>query len=766
MKRALALILSLVMCLGLLAGCGDKKTDDQTKDENTPLVVGYAAFNEKFSPFFSETEYDQDVWVMTSLGLLNSDRQGQIIMNGIEGETHAYNGTDYTYYGPADCEIVENADGTVDYNFTMRDDIVFSDGEKVTIDDVIFSMYVLCDPTYDGNSTLYAVPIQGMAAYRSGMTTLAKALAAAGRDNTDFTYWTEEQQTKFWDNFDKGLVPFTQGIVDACVEAGAADEGDVAAAGAAWGFSGEAKTVEDLALEIGEQYGWSFSAMEKEVGNSDALADMMDEDVYADYPTIGVKTGDSAANISGIKKTGDYSMTVTLDKVDATAIYQLGVTIAPMHYYGDPSLYDYDNNQFGFPKGDLSSVRAKTTSPMGAGPYKYIKYEDGVVYFEANDSYFLGAPKTKYLNFQQCMSDDDKLNGVITGTIDIADPSFSNDTVEAIEKANGGELDGDKITTNTVDNLGYGYLGMSAACMNVGGEPGSEASKDLRKAFATVFSVYRNVAIESYYGERASVINYPISNTSWAAPQPTDDGYKVAFSVDVNGNDIYTSDMTAEQRYDAALQAALGYFEAAGYTVEDGKLTAAPEGAKLEYEVQIPADGSGDHPSFMMISEASKALATIGMNLIVTDLSDSSGLWDGIDARQVDMWCAAWSATVDPDMYQIYYSDVADHNGDPGIGKNPYGGPAQGGSNKMYCIADADLDSMILTARESLDQSYRKTMYKACLDIVVDWAVEVPVYQRQNAIIFSTERVNMSTMTPDITTFYKWYAEIENIELN
>ena len=766
MKRTLALILSLVMCLGLLAGCGDKNTGDQTKDETTPLVVGYAPFNEKFSPFFSETEYDQDVWLMTSVALLNNGRQGEMIMNGIEGETYSYNGTDYTYYGPADCEIVENADGTVDYNFKLREDITFSDGEKMTIDDVIFSMYVLCDPTYDGNSTLYAVPIQGMEAYRSGMTTLSKALAAAGRDNTDFTYWTEEQQTKFWDNFDKGLVPFAQGIVDACVEAGAAAEGDVAAAGAAWGFSGESTTVEEFAMEIGNQYAWSFSAMEKEVGNSDKLVDLMDEDVYNDYPTTGVKTGESAANISGIKKTGDYSMTVTLDKVDATAIYQLGVTIAPMHYYGDPSLYDYDNNSFGFTKGDLSSVRAKTTQPMGAGPYKFLKFEDGVVYFEANDNYYLGAPKTKYLNFQQCLSDDDKLNGVITGTIDIADPSFSNDTVDAITKANGGELDGDKITTDTVDNLGYGYLGISSACVNVGGEPGSEASKDLRKAFATVFAVYRNVAIESYYGERASVINYPISNTSWAAPQPTDDGYKVAFSVDVNGNDIYTSDMTAEQRYDAALQAALGYFEAAGYTVEDGKLTAAPAGAKLEYEVQIPADGSGDHPSFMMISEASKALATIGMNLIVTDLSDSSGLWDGIDARQVDMWCAAWSATIDPDMYQIYYSDVADHNGDPGVGKNPYGGPAQGGSNKMYCIADADLDNMILTARESLDQSYRKTMYKACLDIVVDWAVEVPVYQRQNAIIFSTERVNMSTVTPDITTFYKWHSEIEKVELN
>ena len=772
MKRALALILSLVMCVGLFTACGEQKNPDGNgggESKDTPLVVGYSAFNQKFSPFFSETEYDQDVWVMTSLGLLNSDRQGQIIMKGIEGETHNYNGTDYTYYGPADCEIVQKDDGTVDYNFKMREDLVFSDGEKVTIDDVIFSMYVLCDPTYDGNSTLYAVPIQGMAAYRAGMTTLAKALAAAGRDNADFTYWTEEQQTKFWDNFDKGLVPFAEGIVAACVEGGMNTEGDIAGAAANWGFDGLAAdaTIQDFAMAIGNQYGWVFSAMEKEVGNSDALSTMMDADVYNDYPTTGVKTGESADSITGIKKTGDYSMTVTLDKVDATAIYQLGVTIAPLHYYGDTAQFDAENNKFGFPKGDLSSVRAKTTEPMGAGPYKFLKYEDGVVYFEANENYFLGAPKTKYLNFQQCMSDDDKLNGVITGTIDITDPTFSNDTVDAITKANNGSgVDGDKVTTDTVDNLGYGYLGMSAACVNVGGEPGSDASKNLRKAFATVFSVYRDVAIESYYGERASVINYPISNTSWAAPQPTDDGYKVAFSVDVNGNDIYTSGMSADERYAAALQAALGYFEAAGYTVTDGKLTAAPAGAKLEYELQIPADGSGDHPSFMMVSEAKKALETIGMNLIITDLSDSSGLWTGIDAHQVDMWCAAWGATVDPDMYQIYYSDVANCKGDLSTGKNPFGGAAQGGSNKMYCIADPELDNLIMTARESLDQSYRKTMYKACLDIVVDWAVEVPVYQRQNAIIFSTERVNMSTVTPDITTFYKWYSEIEKIELN
>lgn len=38
----------------------------------------------------------------------------------------------------------------------------------------------------------------------------------------------------------------------------------------------------------------------------------------------------------------------------------------------------------------------------------------------------------------------------------------------------------------------------------------------------------------------------------------------------------------------------------------------------------------------------------------------------------------------------------------------------------------------------------------------------MPIYQRQNAVIFSTERVDMNSITPDITTFYGWMAEVEN----
>ncbi|MBQ7465651.1 MAG: ABC transporter substrate-binding protein [Oscillospiraceae bacterium] len=764
-KKILSLLLALVMVVALLAGCGQTATPsnegEEAPAEAKTLSVGYSPFNSKFSPFFSQTAYDQDAMAMTQLGLLASDRTGAIILKGIEGETINYNGTDYTYYGPADLTITENADGTVDYDFVLRDDLVFSDGEPLTVDDVIFSMYVLCDPTYDGSSTLYAQPIEGMEAYRSGMDTLLNLLYAAGRDNADFTYWTEEQQTAFWGKYDAATTALAQEIVDYCVGAGYAAEGDINAAASAWGFGGE--TIEEFAAALEAAYGADVAGMINTENAGSTVEDLfpgLDE-----YATTGVQTGESAASITGIQKTGDNSLRVHMTKVDATAIYQLGVSIAPLHYYGNKDLYDYDNNSFGFPKGDLSSVRAKTTQPMGAGPYKFIKFENGVINYEANENYFQGEPKTKYVNFVQCNSDDDKLNGIVTGTIDITDPTFSDKNITAIEQTNGGELTGDKITTNTVDNLGYGYIGQNAINVSVGGDGASEASKNLRKAFGTIFAVYRDVAIDSYYGDRASVINYPISNTSWAAPRPADDGYKVAFSVDVNGNDIYTSDMDAEAKYAAAKAAALGFFEAAGYTVQDGKVTAAPEGAKMEYTFWIPGDGTGDHPAFMIVTEAANALEELGIKLNIKDLTNSSDLWDNLDAIQVDMWAAAWGATVDPDMYQIYYSDVA-NAGTARDGQNPMGGAAQGGSNYEYCIADPELDKLIMDARATTNQEYRKAMYKACLDIVVDWAVETPTYQRQNAIIFSTERVNMATVTPDITTFYGWMSEIQNLEMN
>ena len=753
-RKNFALLLSTAMCLSMTAGAYAEEaaeTASETAAEATSeagektLVASDNHYEGKFSPFFVQSAEDQHIVDLTQIGLVNTDRVGALVEKGIEGETRSYNGTDYTYNGPADMEVTENEDGTVYYDFTLRDDLVFSDGTPIDIDDVIFSMYVLSDPTYDGSSTLYSQPILGMEEYRSGMSTLSVLLAAAGEDNTDYTYWTEDQQKAFWDAVNDGGVKFAQEIVDYMVANGGVEEGDVVSAAAGWGFElPEGADAKAFFLAIGDQYGWNFSSMEAETAGT-ALADLIPEDVY-NYPTVGVETGDSADYIEGIQKTGDYSMRVVATEIAANMGYQLAVTIAPLHYYGDESQYDYDNHKFGFEKGDLSGIRSKTTQPLGAGPYTFKEYSNGTVYLVANPNYYNGEPKTKYLNFLETL-EDDKTTGVEAGTIDIGDPSYSSEIRAQITEYNGGDdsLDGKDISIRLYNFRGYGYIGMSADNVKVGDDPASEESKNLRKAIATVLAAYRDESIDSYYGDTASVINYPISSTSWAAPQVTDDGYQVAYSTDVDGNAIYTEGMTAEDKYAAALQAALGYFEAAGYTVEDGKLTAAPEGAKLNYQVNIGANGNGDHPSFLLLKNASEALATIGFTLNVNDIATASELYQSYQSGVAEMWVAAWQSTPDPDMYQVYSSK---------------------GTTNYYKINDPDLDELIVAARMSTDQTYRKGLYKAAMDVVLDWAVEVPVYQRCECYIFSTERVNMSTVTPDMTPYWSWMSEVQTLEMN
>ena len=753
MKKAIALILSLVMCVSLFTACGKQQGSTDDQETAKTLVVGTQNFDGKFSPFFYTNSYENDVMNMIFDAVLLTDREGSVVLKGADGEVRPYNGTDYTYNGVANCDIVENTDGTVDYKITMKQGIKFSDGEEMTIDDVIFSYYVLLDPTYDGVSTLYSIPIKGLEAYRTGMDSRMNLILAAGPDGYTATdYFTEDQYNTFWAAFNAAGVKFAQEILDYVVAEGYAAATDpVAAQAANWGFElAEDASVEDFWAAIVEAYGYDISdeGINKETAGTSisALIEAEIGDSFSDY-TIGVQTGESAPNVSGIVKTGDYSMTVTLTEVSATAIYQIPVTICPVHYYGEMDKYDYDNNKFGFDKGDLSHVKSVTSAPIGSGPFTFKSYANGAVTLEKNPGYWKGEPKIDTVIWRE-MLDVDKIPGVVSGTIDVTDPSYSAKAAEQIKSANSnGEISGDVIQTDLVANLGYGYVGFNANRVKVGtGNGGDEASKNLRKAIATVIAVYRDVAVDSYYGEFANVINYPISDTSWAAPRVTDEGYKIAFSVDVDGNDIYTDGMSAEDKYAAAKQAALGYFEAAGYTVTDGKITAAPADARMDAEVMVGGSGTGDHPTFMALTLASEALKEIGFNLIVSDMSNFAEMTNAINAGTADMFAMAWQATPDPDMFQIYHS--------------------QGGSNeKSYWIKDAELDDLIMQARQSTDQTYRKTLYKECLDIVADWAVEIPVYQRQNCVIISSQRVNLDTVTPDITTYWQWYNDLELLDL-
>lgn len=780
---------------------------DDDCDANRPLVIGYGSFSEKFSPFYAQTAYDVDVAGMTQIALATYDRASQIVMNGIQGETRTYNGKEFDYYGPANLtvEYDEANDKTV-YTAVIRDDIQFSDGEYATIDDVIFTYYVYLDTDYSGSSSLYSFPIVGLQEYRNQVTSdlnekyekIINDLIAAGPNYTltGSESFTQEMYDFYWNMVKEAWLKHINGLVeyiynthagayatklgaDMTAEAIGANEGLKVAFGMImWGFGGfnsdglftDGTNTWDLetTFPTAEDYmnatmdAYAYNASEyfgvEDFGSADGDFGVAAYNAIFENFGQSEMSGKSIPSIEGIKKINDWCVEVTLDGFSANAIYSIfGVEITPLHYYGDESLFNAEGDrEFGFPKGDLTLIREKTKSPLGAGAYKFVKYENRIVYFEANENYYLGAPITKNIQFKETETKD-AASAIAAGTIDAYnDLSGSKSVFADIANYNdNGQITGNVITTLQVDNNGYGYIGINADKVNVGGDPDSDASKNLRKAFATLFSVYRESTYDAYYGVAATTIEYPISSTSWAAPQPADQGYEVAFAKDVEGNPIYTDGMSAEDKYAAALNAALGFFEAAGYTVADGKITAAPEGAKLTYEVRIPASGTGDHPSFKILTEVSDVLKDVGITLEVVDIPDNSTteqLWDPLEAGTVEMWGAAWGGAIDPDMYQVYHSSNI-----PGL-------PNSTNSNH-YRIADSKLDELIMQARTSDDQNVRKELYKQCLDIILDWAVEIPGYQRKNCSVISSERIKFSTVPEEVTTNYSWLAEIHTLQM-
>ena len=155
-KQVIALASAAALSVSVLAGCGGAASDATSESTSTAtaeasntaasdgtLVLAETGFEGKFSPFFASSASDQDVIDLTQLGLLGADRKGEMILNGIEGETREYNGTDYTYYGTSDCVVTENDDGTVTYDTqtAARDTVTTGGPETLTSLKTLLSGY-------------------------------------------------------------------------------------------------------------------------------------------------------------------------------------------------------------------------------------------------------------------------------------------------------------------------------------------------------------------------------------------------------------------------------------------------------------------------------------------------------------------------------------------------------------------------------------------------------------------------------------------------
>ena len=160
MKKILSLLLCVALCFGMVAmlsGCGGAKAD--------AFVIMVDQLDGLFNPFFYTAANDGTVVSMTQIGMLGAKYENGAIQVAY-GENEAVVTKDY--------QIVENDDGTVSYYFVLKNGIQFSDGEPLTMEDVLFNYYVYLDPVYTGSNTLYSTDILGLSEYRTQQVSSGK----------------------------------------------------------------------------------------------------------------------------------------------------------------------------------------------------------------------------------------------------------------------------------------------------------------------------------------------------------------------------------------------------------------------------------------------------------------------------------------------------------------------------------------------------------------------------------------------------------------
>ena len=77
----------------------------------------------------------------------------------------------------------------------------------------------------------------------------------------------------------------------------------------------------------------------------------------------------------------------------------------------------------------------------------------------------------------------------------------------------------------------------------------------------------------------------------------------------------------------------------------------------------------------------------------------------------------------------------------------------------------SELSELIEEARSTNDQDTRKQTYSDALDIVMELAIELPTYQRNDMFAYNTNKIDTSTFFANATAFKGLTSEIHKISL-
>lgn len=146
----------------------DTDTEDPSGEPSGTLVVGITEASGNFNPAYYSSAYDAYVVNMVFQGLIQRDFDGE--WEGVVADSWEYSNDDKTI------------------TFKLKDDIVFSDGEPLTADDIVFTYKVIADPSYTGRYGSYVKDLKGYEAYAAGETEEFEGVVAIDENTVEFNF--------------------------------------------------------------------------------------------------------------------------------------------------------------------------------------------------------------------------------------------------------------------------------------------------------------------------------------------------------------------------------------------------------------------------------------------------------------------------------------------------------------------------------------------------------------------------------------------------
>ena len=252
--------------------------------------------------------------------------------------------------------------------------------------------------------------------------------------------------------------------------------------------------------------------------------------------------------------------------------------------------------------------------------------------------------------------------------------------------------------------------------------------------------------IVSYYGATATRINRSMSSESWAYPKGCTPYYPYVGDPIPNDLDVVSPNYkkyvdiigkkSGETMNEDEQKGFIDYLIGTlGKVQKDGN----GQYNGLNYTFTI-AGASDDHPAYNAFNTAKTLLNKCGLQITVA--KDSQALIK-LTSGSLEVWAAAWSSALDPDMYQVYHKDskaTAILNwGYPSILNN------SSKYSEEYAIINK-LSDVIMQARKTTDQNQRTNYYKVALDYVMQLAIELPTYQRKDLSAFNGKVVEKNSL--------------------